>query len=92
VAITEGDHGTGAGFRRRGTAGAISDHVFRPRVRIQETEESTVTARRKLRFVLLVCGVLAAGIGLSACETVKGMGRDLQSLGRAVTGAAEDTQ
>ena len=37
----------------------------------------------------LTCLSLIAVIGLTACETVKGAGRDVQNLGNAVTNTAE---
>jgi predicted small secreted protein len=33
-----------------------------------------------------------AVIGLSACNTVSGVGKDMQAVGRTVTGAAEDAK
>lgn len=36
--------------------------------------------------------MLAAVLALSACNTMKGAGRDISSAGDAVTDTAEDTQ
>jgi predicted small secreted protein len=33
--------------------------------------------------------VLASALSLGACNTIKGMGMDIQSAGRAISGAAE---
>lgn len=40
----------------------------------------------------LACLSLIALIGLTACETVKGAGRDMENAGEAVTDAAEDAE
>lgn len=42
------------------------------------------------KFVILAVAV--AGLAVSACNTVSGAGRDVQSAGAAVTGAAEDAK
>lgn len=36
--------------------------------------------------------ILVALLGLSACETVKGAGQDLQNAGQAIEGEATQTQ
>ncbi|SPH23657.1 hypothetical protein DEA8626_02723 [Defluviimonas aquaemixtae] len=36
--------------------------------------------------------VVLSAFVLSACETVEGAGRDIESAGEAVTGAAQDAQ
>jgi len=41
-----------------------------------------------IRFAIL----LAALVGLAACETVGGMGRDVESAGEALQGTAQDVQ
>jgi entericidin B len=45
-------------------------------------------------MVKLLIGVLAllALPSLSACNTARGFGQDIQAAGRAVTGTAEDVQ
>ena len=42
------------------------------------------------KLVLLTAA--AAGLLVSACNTVSGLGKDAQAAGRAVTGAAEDAK
>ena len=42
-----------------------------------------------LRSVILL---LAAALALSACNTMKGMGRDVSAAGTAVTNQAQETQ
>lgn len=44
---------------------------------------------RKTLFPLLA---ITAILGLSACETVKGAGRDMQNAGEAVTSEAAEAQ
>jgi len=41
-----------------------------------------------IRSAVILCVLVA----LSACETTKGAGRDLQKAGQAITGAAQDVQ
>ena len=43
--------------------------------------------RRLIAFTAVACALLAAG-----CNTVSGMGRDMSSAGKAVTGAANDAK
>ncbi len=44
---------------------------------------------RKILFPVLA---ITAVLGLSACETVKGAGRDMQAAGHAVTSEAAEAQ
>jgi len=44
---------------------------------------------RKILFPVLA---ITAILGLSACETVKGAGRDMQNVGQAVTSEAAEAQ
>jgi len=46
------------------------------------------TSMRKL----LILAAAAAALMTSACNTVEGMGRDLQAAGSAVTGSAESAK
>jgi len=39
---------------------------------------------------LIIIAVIAAGLATSACHTVAGVGRDVQSAGNAVTDTAND--
>jgi predicted small secreted protein len=48
--------------------------------------------RRLLNILLLVAFVSAAPIGLSACNTVEGLGEDTRRLGDAITGASRNTR
>ncbi|MBY6135277.1 entericidin A/B family lipoprotein [Nocardioides marinus] len=41
-------------------------------------------------FRIIVIGL--AVWGLTACETAKGAGRDIQKAGQAISGAAQDVQ
>jgi predicted small secreted protein len=41
---------------------------------------------------LIVLTAAAAALLVSACNTVSGVGRDVQAAGRAVTGASEDAK
>lgn len=41
---------------------------------------------------IAILTVAAAALLVGACNTVAGIGRDAQSAGRAVTGAAEDAR
>lgn len=41
---------------------------------------------------LLILAAAAAALMTSACNTVEGMGRDLQAAGSAVTGSAESAK
>jgi predicted small secreted protein len=36
--------------------------------------------------------LIVAGLGLSACNTVEGAGKDVSSAGNAVAGAAQDAK
>ena len=39
--------------------------------------------RSKLATMLLAVGLASAALGTSACNTVKGLGKDIQSAGQA---------
>ncbi len=39
---------------------------------------------------ILILAVLAAALATTACNTVAGVGKDVQAAGKAVTGAAKD--
>lgn len=41
---------------------------------------------------VLILAALAAGLSLAACNTVSGMGRDVSSVGHAVTDTANDAK
>ena len=45
-----------------------------------------------MKRLILSAVSLIAFVGLTACETVKGAGRDIESAGEAVTESAEDVQ
>lgn len=38
---------------------------------------------------LIALGLVAAALAVSACNTVSGMGRDMQAAGQAITGSSE---
>ena len=42
------------------------------------------------KFIAL--GVIAAALAVSACNTVSGMGRDIQAAGQAITGTSESAR
>ncbi len=44
------------------------------------------------RSALTGLAILGAVLALSACETTKGAGRDIQKAGQAISGAAQDVQ
>ena len=44
------------------------------------------------RSALTGLALLGAVRALSACETTKGAGRDIQKAGQAISGAAQDVQ
>lgn len=46
----------------------------------------------QLMSKLVMIAALAAGLALSACNTVSGAGKDVQSAGEAVTDTAEDAK
>jgi predicted small secreted protein len=50
--------------------------------------EFPMTPRSTTRIVL----VLSVFLGLAACETVEGLGQDVQSGGAAISDAANDVQ
>lgn len=39
---------------------------------------------------ILILAALAAALATTACNTVAGVGKDVQAAGKAVTGAAKD--
>lgn len=41
---------------------------------------------------LIIMGVVAAALAVSACNTVAGVGRDVSAVGSAVAGAADDAR
>ena len=41
---------------------------------------------------LILLPLLAAALAVSACNTVAGVGRDLEAAGEAVTGASNDAK
>ena len=53
---------------------------------------SPAAARRMSGRALVPAVLLAAGLGLAACNTVEGMGEDVQSGGRAIEKTAEDVK
>jgi predicted small secreted protein len=69
------------GPKARGTLGA--ERTF--------CGEPCALERIHMRKLLVVLMVLM-GFTATACNTVKGAGRDIQATGEAVTGAAEETQ
>jgi predicted small secreted protein len=50
-----------------------------------------MTVRRVFR-ILVALGLLGLGPALSACNTIAGVGRDLQAAGGAITGSSERAQ
>jgi len=40
---------------------------------------------------LVVLALLATSLGVAACNTVSGAGRDISSAGRVITNTADDT-
>jgi entericidin B len=44
---------------------------------------------RRVFHVLVALGLLGLGPALSACNTIAGIGQDLQAAGRAITGSSE---
>lgn len=42
--------------------------------------------------ILIVLAAAAASLLISSCNTVSGVGRDMQAAGRAVSGTAEDVK
>jgi entericidin B len=49
-------------------------------------------ALRRVFHVLAALGLLGLAPALSACNTVAGVGQDLQAAGRAITGSSERAQ
>jgi predicted small secreted protein len=41
---------------------------------------------------IIILAIIAAGLAVSACNTVAGAGRDVSSTGHAVTDTAEDAK
>ena len=41
---------------------------------------------------IIALGLVAAALAVSACNTVSGIGRDVQAAGSAVAGAADDAK
>jgi predicted small secreted protein len=41
---------------------------------------------------LIILAVVAAGLAVSACNTIEGAGRDVSSVGHAVTDTANDAK
>jgi predicted small secreted protein len=41
---------------------------------------------------ILTAGVLLAALGLMACNTIEGAGRDISAAGRAISGTASDAK
>ena len=50
-----------------------------------------MTTLRKLRHALALLAALGLGPALAACNTIEGAGRDASATGRAVSGAARET-
>ena len=44
-----------------------------------------------MKTSILIAAALSATIGLTACNTVAGAGKDVSSVGKATTKAAKDT-
>jgi len=42
-----------------------------------------------MRIVLILCSLLMV-IGLSSCETIKGLGKDIQNAGEAIEKKSEE--
>lgn len=47
---------------------------------------------RKIITLNLTLGLIAAALAVSACNTISGMGRDVQAAGKAVTHGAESAK
>ena len=45
-----------------------------------------------MKTSLLVAATIAAALGLSACNTISGAGKDVSSAGKAVSKTAEDAK
>ena len=45
-----------------------------------------------MRKSVIVIAALAAALGLSACNTVEGAGKDVSSAGKAVSSTAKDVK
>lgn len=45
-----------------------------------------------MRKAVLLVSVVFAGLGLAACNTVEGAGKDVSSVGKATTEAAKDVK
>ena len=41
---------------------------------------------------VVALGMIAAALGVAACNTVSGMGRDIQAAGQAITGTSESVR
>ncbi len=48
--------------------------------------------KRKTWNKLALAGLLLAGFGISACNTVEGAGEDIQAGGKAIEKTAEDVK
>lgn len=59
-----------------------------PSGELQKDDSIGVRLMRKL----IVAAFLTAGLALSACNTVSGAGKDMQSAGEAVTETANDAK
>lgn len=56
----------------------------------EEANRNACTEPAMRKFAAL--SLIAASLALSACNTVAGVGRDLQAAGQAVTGASNDAR
>jgi predicted small secreted protein len=45
-----------------------------------------------MRKTMLIAAAVAAALGLSACNTVEGAGKDVSSAGKAVSNTARDAK
>jgi entericidin B len=54
----------------------------------KKTKKGTVTMLIKKRFLTLI-SLAVISLGLSACETMEGAGRDIEHAGESVQDAAE---
>ena len=48
------------------------------------------SSSRPVMVVALACVLAAVGVALSACNTVKGVGRDIEAVGQAGQDAIDD--
>jgi predicted small secreted protein len=61
-------------------------------MQMTKAQSRTGTDRSHLAWLLALTALFFMALGLSACNTARGMGEDVEAAGSAMSNTAEDTE